>query len=93
MSRAGSLHVSTRTPTLSTSADVWMRDVQADERFRAQPSNLKQYYARASNGQMVPLDTVVRVSETTAPAVISHFNMYRATELQGQPAPGAQVHG
>jgi len=62
--------------------------VQADEPFRAQPDHLKSYYARASNGQMVPLDTVVRLSETTAPSVISHFNMFRSTELQGAPAPG-----
>jgi HAE1 family hydrophobic/amphiphilic exporter-1 len=62
--------------------------VQADQRFRAEPSNLKQYYARAQSGQMVPLDTVVKLSETTAPAVISHFNMYRATQLQGSPKPG-----
>jgi HAE1 family hydrophobic/amphiphilic exporter-1 len=61
---------------------------QADERFRAQPSNLRQYYARASNGQMVPLDTVVRLSETTGPSVISHFNMFRATEITGSPVPG-----
>lgn len=35
VARQGSLHVSSRTPTLSTSADGWMRDVQADERFNA----------------------------------------------------------
>ena len=62
--------------------------VQADQRFRAEPSNLKQYYARSQTGQMVPLDAVVRLSETTAPAVISHFNLYRATQLQGSPKPG-----
>ncbi len=62
--------------------------VQADERFRGQPSNLRQYYARASNGQMVPLETVVRMSETTAPAVISHFNMMRSAEITGAPLPG-----
>jgi HAE1 family hydrophobic/amphiphilic exporter-1 len=61
---------------------------QADERFRGEPSDLRQFYARAINGQMVPLDTVVRLSETTAPAVISHFNMQRSTELTGSPAPG-----
>ena len=41
-----------------------------------------------SNGQMVPLDSVVRMRETTAPAVISHFNLFRSTELTGSPAPG-----
>ena len=61
---------------------------QADERFRGEPSDLRQFYARALNGQMVPLDTVVRMSETTAPAVISHFNMMRSASLTGSPVPG-----
>ena len=39
--------------------------VQADQQFRAQPANLKQFYARAQSGQMVPLDTVVKLGETT----------------------------
>jgi len=62
--------------------------VQADQRFRASPSNLKQLYARAANGDMVPLDTVVRLRETTAPQVISHFNLFRSAEITGNPAPG-----
>jgi HAE1 family hydrophobic/amphiphilic exporter-1 len=37
---------------------------------------------------MVPLDTVVRLSETTAPAVISHFNLFRSTEITGSAGPG-----
>jgi HAE1 family hydrophobic/amphiphilic exporter-1 len=62
--------------------------VQADQKFRARPDNLRQYYARSSSGQMVPLDSVVRMHETTAPAVISHFNMFRSTELTGSPVAG-----
>jgi HAE1 family hydrophobic/amphiphilic exporter-1 len=63
--------------------------VQADQAFRASPDNLKRYYARSSTGQMVPLESVVRLRETTAPAVISHFNLFRSTELTGSAAPGA----
>ena len=62
--------------------------VQADQAFRAKPENLRQYYARASSGEMVPLDSVVRIRETTAAAVINHFNMFRSTELGGTPMPG-----
>jgi HAE1 family hydrophobic/amphiphilic exporter-1 len=62
--------------------------VQADQRFRASPSNLRQLYARASNGDMVPLDSVVRLRETTAPQVISHYNLFRSAEITGNPAPG-----
>jgi HAE1 family hydrophobic/amphiphilic exporter-1 len=62
--------------------------VQADQGFRGKPEDLKQIYARADGGRMVPLDTVVRVSETTSPQVISHFNMFRSAEITGVPAPG-----
>jgi HAE1 family hydrophobic/amphiphilic exporter-1 len=62
--------------------------VQGDQQFRATPADLSQYYARASNGDMVPLSAVVRTSETTAPAVINHFNLFRSTELTGSAMPG-----
>jgi HAE1 family hydrophobic/amphiphilic exporter-1 len=62
--------------------------VQGDTRFRAQPDDLKQYYARASNGEMVPLSAVVKLSETTAPSVINHFNLFRSTEITGSAVPG-----
>ena len=62
---------------------------QADKGFRAQPTDIKQLYARARNGDMVPLDTVVRVRETTAPQVISHFNLFRSAEITGNAAPNA----
>jgi HAE1 family hydrophobic/amphiphilic exporter-1 len=62
--------------------------VQADQRFRASPTDLKQLYARASNGDMIPLNSVVRLRETTAPQVISHFNLFRSAEITGNPAPG-----
>ena len=62
--------------------------VQGDQQFRATPTDLSQYYARAGNGEMVPLSAVVRTTETTAPAVINHFNLFRSTELTGTSLPG-----
>ena len=62
--------------------------VQGDQQFRATPANLSQYYARASNGDMVPLSAVVRTEETTAPAVINHFNLFRTTQITGAALPG-----
>jgi HAE1 family hydrophobic/amphiphilic exporter-1 len=62
--------------------------VQADQAFRSRPDNLRQFYARTADGNMVPLDTVVRLRETTAPAVISHFNMQRSAEITGSAVPG-----
>lgn len=62
--------------------------VQADRAFRSDPKDLGQYYARTVRGDMVPLATVVRVKETTAPQVISHYNLFRSAEINGAAAPG-----
>jgi HAE1 family hydrophobic/amphiphilic exporter-1 len=62
--------------------------VQADKAFRSEPKDLGQYYARTNSGDMVPLSNVVRVRETTAPQVISHFNLFRSAEINGGSAPG-----
>ncbi|MBI4887267.1 MAG: multidrug efflux RND transporter permease subunit [Acidobacteria bacterium] len=63
--------------------------VQADRAFRSDPKDLGQYYARTVSGQMVPLTSVVRVRETTAPQVINHFNLFRSTTINGAAAPGS----
>ena len=62
--------------------------VQADQAFRADPADLGQLYARSQSGQMVPLNSVVRMKETTAPQVISHFNMFRSATVTGAAVPG-----
>jgi HAE1 family hydrophobic/amphiphilic exporter-1 len=62
--------------------------VQADKAYRSDPRDLAQYYARTKDGQMVPLGNVVRVRETTAPQVISHFNLFRSAQVSGAAAPG-----
>jgi HAE1 family hydrophobic/amphiphilic exporter-1 len=62
--------------------------VQADQKFRSEPNALKQFYVRNRGGDMIPLESVVRVSETTAPQVISHFNLFRSATINGSAAPG-----
>ncbi|HUF47963.1 MAG TPA: multidrug efflux RND transporter permease subunit [Vicinamibacterales bacterium] len=62
--------------------------VQADQPFRAEPADLGRYYARTAAGDMVSLDAVVSVRETTAPAVISHFNLFRSASITGSAVPG-----
>jgi HAE1 family hydrophobic/amphiphilic exporter-1 len=62
--------------------------VQADKAYRSDPKDLGQYYARTNSGQMVPLSNLVRVHETTAPQVISHYNLFRSAEINGGAAPG-----
>ncbi len=62
--------------------------VQADQEFRSQPKDIRNYYVRSDNGTMIPLDNVVNVSETSAPQTISHYNLFRSAEINGAAAPG-----
>ncbi len=62
--------------------------VQADRQFRAQPKDIGQFYVRTAAGTTLPLDNVVRISETTAPQTITHYNLFRSVEINGAPAPG-----
>src|SRR5271166_6107480 len=62
--------------------------VQADKQFRSHPQDIKQYYVRSDSGAMVPLDNLVNISQNIAPQVISHYNLFRSTEIDGSAAPG-----
>jgi hypothetical protein len=63
--------------------------VQGDRQFRAEPQDLSQYYARASNGDMVPLSTVVRLQETTAPAVSTTSTSSARPKSPALPCPAS----
>jgi HAE1 family hydrophobic/amphiphilic exporter-1 len=62
--------------------------VQADQAFRSNPAAIRQLYARTQEGRMVPIEQVVRMEETTAPQVISHFNLFRSAAINGSAGAG-----
>ena len=62
--------------------------VQADQHFRMTANDLHNFYVRSDTGQMVPLDNLVTVSESAGPPVITHYNLFRAVEIDGSPAAG-----
>jgi HAE1 family hydrophobic/amphiphilic exporter-1 len=62
--------------------------VQADQAFRMTAKDLHNFYVRSDNGEMVPLDNLVTVVESAGPPVITHYNLFRAVEIDGSPAPG-----
>lgn len=62
--------------------------VQADKQFRSHPQDMKQYYVRSDTGAMVPLENLLAIDQSSAPQVISHYNLFRSTEISGSAAPG-----
>jgi len=62
--------------------------VQADQQFRKTSEDLRQYYVRSDSGQMIPLDNLASLTETSGPQVIDHYNLFRSAEIDGSAAPG-----
>ena len=62
--------------------------VQADQTFRRQPRDIRQFYVRSDTNDMVPLDNVVNITESTSPQVITHYNLFRSAEIDGSAGPG-----
>ena len=61
---------------------------QADTLFRGDIHALDQYYVRNQQGTMVPLSTLISYRLTENAALISHYNLFRSTEINGNAAPG-----
>jgi HAE1 family hydrophobic/amphiphilic exporter-1 len=62
--------------------------VQADQKFRSESKDMRSYYLRSDGGKMIPLDNVAQIEQTENPQVISHYNLFRAAEIDGSAAPG-----
>jgi hydrophobe/amphiphile efflux-1 (HAE1) family protein len=58
---------------------------------REAPLNLKTLYVRSNSGQMVSLDNVVQLEETTSPSQIYHYNRYKSATISAQLAPGKTI--
>jgi len=61
---------------------------QAQEADRATPSDLNNLYVRSRSGQLIPLASVVTLSELAEPGTLNRFNRLRAITLSAGVAPG-----
>ena len=61
---------------------------QADSTYRSSLDKLEKYYVRNVQGNMIPLSSLITTKVVEAPSLISHFNVYRAIEINGSPKPG-----
>jgi hydrophobic/amphiphilic exporter-1 (mainly G- bacteria), HAE1 family len=61
---------------------------QADTMYRNDIQNLQQYFVRNQEGQMLPLSTLVSYKVIENAPLISHYNLFRAAEINGGASPG-----
>jgi len=62
--------------------------VQADAPFRAHIDDLRLMYVRSSDGNLVPLTSMMTVQHILGPPEIDHYNLFRSVEFSGNPKPG-----
>ncbi|MFP4471817.1 MAG: efflux RND transporter permease subunit [Bacteroidota bacterium] len=62
--------------------------VQAEPEYRLSEKQLNLFFVKNKNNQSVPLSSFIDVQKISGPEFTYRYNMYRATELTGSPAPG-----
>jgi HAE1 family hydrophobic/amphiphilic exporter-1 len=67
---------------------TWQVRVQADHEFRVEPEDIRELDVRNGSGDMVPIGTVVNVTDTFGPQVIQRYNLYPSAQINGEPAAG-----
>jgi hydrophobe/amphiphile efflux-1 (HAE1) family protein len=67
---------------------TWQVNIQADQRFRDRVPDIRQLQVRNNQGQMIRLGTLMQVRDTNGPVMVMRYNMYSATAVTGNTAPG-----
>lgn len=60
---------------------------QVDRQARLNPKQLEGYYTRARNGDLVPISTLVKVTERIVPRAIEHFQQLNSNTIIAVPRP------
>jgi HAE1 family hydrophobic/amphiphilic exporter-1 len=67
---------------------VWKVFVEAEPQYRADATQVGQFYVRNNSGGMVPLSTLVDMQRIFGPEYTTRFNEYRGIEIFAAPGPG-----
>jgi HAE1 family hydrophobic/amphiphilic exporter-1 len=62
--------------------------VQAEPSSRMTLEDVRHFYVKNQAGEMVPLGTLTDINVATGPAIISLYNLYPASNMNGMAAPG-----
>ncbi len=58
---------------------------------RDDPDDLKKLYVRTGSGQLVSIDNVITVEESSTPPSLYHFNRYKSATISAGLAPGKTI--
>lgn len=64
---------------------------QVSRENREAPADLKSFYVRTGAGQLISIDNLINVNETTSPSQIYHYNRYKSATVSANLAPGKTI--
>lgn len=64
---------------------------QVQQRFRLNTDQLLDYYIRTSDGSAVPLSTVAKITTSTVPQSLNHFQQLNSAVISGVAVPGVAM--
>ena len=67
---------------------VYQVNIQGENAFRLGPESIRSLYTRNQNNEMVPLSTLLNITETTGPDKVMHYNLYPSADINAVPQPG-----
>jgi len=62
--------------------------MQSDQEYRKNPTDLNNIYVRSSSNEMLPLSSFVSLKETVSADIVERFNLFMAAKISGQPSLG-----
>src|SRR5215469_15018976 len=65
--------------------------LQADSQYRLRPEDIANLTVRSQDGNIVPLGTLVTITPTVGPSLISLYNLYPAATVIALPAAGVST--
>jgi multidrug efflux pump subunit AcrB len=70
---------------------TWQVNLQADPQYRLSPEQVRQLKVRNQKGEMVPLGSVVRVTDRGGPALVIRYDGKTAAAINGASQPGVST--
>jgi multidrug efflux pump len=64
---------------------------QVLDKYRFDQNSLKNYYIAASNGQLVPLSSIITIKTTTVPEALNRFNQQNSATISATMKPGVTL--
>ncbi|MBX2840685.1 MAG: efflux RND transporter permease subunit [Flammeovirgaceae bacterium] len=62
--------------------------MQADIQFRENPSEFNNIFVKNAAGEMVPINTIVKLEQAFGPETLNRYNLYNAAKINITPANG-----